>query len=341
MAPRTARDMLHRFDGRALERFETMESRLTHRLARRLEGVEVATIDADATFIEAHKEESKMSFHGRPGYYPMLGFWAEGQVAIQGEARQGNETPSIKALEFLKKCDRCIPGEIERRRLRADAAWFQSGVMDYCEERRMGFAIGGAQDSAMMQVIDALPPGQWQRWTADSEELRLHPERKDWQIAETVYSFEKGRGSYRVVVIRKPYPQLEMFRGIIYDYMIVVTNMDWDARRLMRWYWERCSSENWIKELKYGFGLNRFPCSRYLPNAAYFHIVLLAYNLVQALKLLKLDFGWRYRTVKTLRYRLIHVAGLVVRHARRWFLKLNHRYPHYDLFRAILCQAPT
>lgn len=341
LAPRTARDMLYRFDEGALRRFETMESQLTHRVARRLKGIETATIDADATFIEAHKEESRMSFHGKRGYYPMLGFWAEGQVAIQGEARQGNETPSSKALAFLKKCAGCIPQRIKRRRLRADAAWFQYGVMEYCDEKGIEFAIGGVQNEAMMRAIDAIAARQWQRWTDDADEMRLRPERKDWEIAETVYSFEKGRGAYRVVVIRKPYPQLDMFKGIIYEYMIVVTNMSWDGRRLMKWYWERCNSENWIKELKYGFGLNRFPCSRYLPNAAYFHIVLLAYNLVQALKLLKLDFSWRYKTVKTLRYHLIHVAGLVVRHARQWFLKLNHRYPHYDLFRAILRQAPA
>jgi hypothetical protein len=281
-----------------------------------------------------------MSYHGRPGYYPMLGFWAETQMAIQGEFRQGNESPSSKALAFLKKCERCIPKEIERRRVRADAAWFQAEVMDYCDDRSIDFAIGGTQNTAMMEVIETRAPGQWEPWLRDQEELRLHPERKEWEIAEAVYSFEHSRKSYRVVVIRKPYPQLDMFKGIIYDYRIVVTNMSGEKRWIMQWYWERCNSENWIKELKYGFGLNQFPSSRKLPNAAYFHIVLLAYNLCQALKLMKLDFSWRYMTIKTIRYHVLHVAGLVVRHARRWYLKLFHRYPHYDVFSRILCRAP-
>ena len=59
----------------------------------------------------------------------------------------------------------------------------------------------------------------------------------------------------------------------------------------------------------------------------------------EALKLLKLDFGWRYMTVKTLRYHPLHVAGLDVRHARHWFLKLYYRYPHDDTFRRILCRC--
>jgi hypothetical protein len=340
MAPRTARDLLYRFTEETTKRFEKMESQMAQRVAKRIPEVMTATIDADATFIEARKKESKMSFKGAPGYYPMLGFWAETQLAIQGEFRQGNEAPSSKALAFLKKCERSIPKEIERRRVRADAAWFQAEVMDYCDGRSIDFAIGGTQNEAMMKVIDMIPAGQWESWTEDKGELYLHPERRDWEVAETVYSFEKSRKAYRVVVIRKPYPQLDMFKGIIYDYMIIVTNMEWEKRRVMRWYWERCNSENWIKELKYGFGLNQFPCSRELPNAAYFHIVLLAYNLVQALKLLKLDFGWRYMTVKTLRYHLLHVAGLVVRHARQWFLKIYYRYPHYNTFSRILCRTP-
>lgn len=340
MAPRTALDLLHRFDDAGVGRFELMEQQFTHRIGKKLEESKIVTIDADATFIEAHKEESLMSYHGKPGYYPMLGFWAERGMVVQGEFRQGNESPGSKALEFLKKCERCLPLHTCDRRLRADAAWFQVEVTDYCGDEGIMFAIGGTRNEAMMQVIETIPRVAWEPWTTDTELLKEHPEQKDWEISETVYSFEKGKRSYRVVVIRKPYPQLDIFKGIIFEYDIVITSMAWEKRTLMRWYWERCNSENWIKELKYGFGLNQFPCSEYLPNAAYFHIVVLAYNLVQALKLIKLEDEWRYLTVKTLRYHLFHVAGLVVFHARKLFLKLFHRYAYYDLFHRIL-YAPS
>jgi hypothetical protein len=341
MAPRTARDVLYRFDERMLEKFEMLEKQVTHRMTKKLEHGGVATLDADATFIEAGKEESKMSYHGRRGYYPMLGFWAERGMVVQGEFRQGNESPGSRALEFLKKCIACMPREGLRLRVRADAAWFQSEVADYCDGAGAEFAIGGTRNEAMLQAVEAIPKEDWEPWTTDPEVLRDHPEQRDWEIAESVYAFEDGRRSYRLVVIRKSYPQLDMFKGIIFEYDIIITNMQMEKRHQIRWYWERCNSENWIKELKYGFGLDQFPCSRYLPNGAYFHIVLLAYNLVQALKLLKLDYEWRYMTVKTLRYRLLHVAGLVVSHARQLFLKLFHRYPYYELFHRILCTPAT
>ncbi len=341
MAPRTARDVLYRFGMKELHGFEVMERQLTHRMTKKLDDTGVATIDADATFVEAHKEESQMSYHGRPGYYPMLGFWAERGTVIQGEFRQGNEPPGDRALDFLKKCMAGMPRDGIRLRVRADAAWFQSEVVDHCDGEGAEFAIGGVRNGAMLEVLEAIPKREWEPWTTDPDTLEEHPEQKEWEIADTVYSFEHGRKSYRVVTIRKPYPQLDMFKGIIFEYDIVITNMSLEKRSLMRWYWERCNSENWIKELKYGFGLDQFPCSRYLPNGAFFHIVLLAHNLVQALKLLKLEYDWRYLTVKTLRYRLFHVAGLVVSHARQLFLKLFHRYPYYTLFHRVLCLPST
>ena len=341
MAPRTARDVLYRFSAEDLARFEKMEKHMSHRISKRMGREETATIDADATFIEADKKEASFSYHKEKGYYPMLGFWAERGTVIQGEFRDGNEPPLARALEFLQKCESCIPKDIDRLCLRADAAWFQSQVMDYCTDQCIEFAIGGHRNEPMYQSIEAIDPAQWEKWTEDPEVLKKHPEQNDWEISETVYAFNEGKYSYRVVVIRKPFPQLDMFKGVIYEYDIVVTNRAWEKRRLVKWYWERCNCENWIKELKYGFGLNQFPCSQYVPNGAYFHIVLLAFNLVQALKLLKLSYEWRTFTVKTLRYHLFHVAGLLVRHARQLFLKLYYRYPHYDLFRSIVNPTPV
>lgn len=339
MAVRTVRDLLYRFGEEDLKQFEQLHRRLTCRIAKKTDTT-TATIDVDATFIEAHKQEAKYSYHKEPGFYPMLGFWAETGLTIEAEFRHGNESPAAGAMPFLLKIIEGMPEEVKQIRLRSDAAWYQAQVMDYCDQHKIEFAIGGKQSEPMMQAIEAIPSEQWERWSTDEEVLKQHPEQKEWQIAETVHSLEKSTTSYRVVVIRKPYPGLELFKEI-HAYNIVITNMDWDKRRLTRWYWERCNSENWHKELKYGFGLNQLPCSKYLPNAAYFHIAVLAFNLVQALKRINLDEKWHYLTVKTLRYHLFHVAGLVVHHARRWILKLFHRYPHYDLFLNILYPRPT
>ena len=176
-------------------------------------------------------------------------------------------------------------------------------------------------------MIEAIPVEQWEAFDtgrADGDE-----------IAETVYSFEHGAHAWRIIVVRAPMRQLEMFEGL-YEYRVVITNMGWDKRRLVRWHRERATSENWIKELKAGFGLEQLPSGRFESNGAYFQIVLLAYNLICALKRLALPAAFSLSTIKTLRFHFIHIAAVVVRHARRLIVKLAHGCQHLTVFRRIL-----
>jgi len=306
-----------------LSRIAGRAARDTLELSRR----EMATLDVDATFIEAHKREAHRSYHGEPGYYPMLGFVAETEGCLLAEFRDGNASPSARALPFLKHLVARLPATVKRIRLRSDSAWFNHAVLDWASERGIEFAVTAEKNRHMLDVIEAIGPEQWAPFGNDPTE----------QIAESVYSFEHGARAYRILVLRRPMRQLEMFRGL-YEYRVVITNMGWEARRLVRWHRERATSENWIKELKGGFGLERLPSGRFLSNAAYLEIVALAYNLVGALKALSLPVAWRSCTIKTLRFRLIHIAAIWVRHARQCVLKLKAPAALIALFRRVLAR---
>ena len=286
---------------------------------------QLATLDVDATFIEAHKREAKYSFHKEPGYYPMLGFVAETQQLLLAEFRDGNASPGSGALPFLKQLVARLPETITKKRLRSDSAWFNVDVMDYCAEHDIEFAITAQKNQHMYQVIEAIDHQQWEVFGDDRDE----------QIAQSVYSFNRGKYAYRIVVLRRPLRQLEMFSGI-WEYRVVITNMGWDKRRLIMWHRERANSENFIKELKYGFSLEHLPSGRFYSNAAYLQIVGLAYNLVGALKILSLPESFRPYTIKTLRFHLVHIAGLWVRHARRWVLRLSAPAKLIALFKSVL-----
>jgi hypothetical protein len=64
-------------------------------------------------------------------------------------------------------------------------------------------------------------------------------------------------------------------------------------------------------------GLEQMSSGDFAANILWFSIGVLAYNLTQAEKLLFLDSDWRPRTIGTLRWQLIGVAGRLVRHGRR------------------------
>ena len=68
-------------------------------------------------------------------------------------------------------------------------------------------------------------------------------------------------------------------------------------------------SENVNKEPPGEFGLSKLPCLEMLANAAYFQIALLADTAFAAMKHLALPENWRTLTIKTVRFRLIRLAG--------------------------------
>lgn len=91
----------------------------------------------------------------------------------------------------------------------------------------------------------------------------------------------------------------------------------------MVWYRQRGEvSENGIKELKTGFGMERMPCGQLAANAAFFRIGVIAHNLFVLFKRSVLGGDWQRHKVATVRWRLFHLPGKVVRHARAWVLRI-------------------
>lgn len=90
--------------------------------------------------------------------------------------------------------------------------------------------------------------------------------------------------------------------------------------------------ENYIKELKGGFGMEQMPSSDFFANAVYFALGVLVYNTTIAQKLFILPEEWAKKTIHTIRWALIECAGRVVRHGRRLTLKLATTYEKYKLY---------
>jgi len=313
--------------------------RIVRQVARRQKLTE-ATIDVDATLIEADKKEAKKSYKGLRGYMPLVAFWAEAGLALADRFRPGNASPGADALSFLKQCVGALPPEVKEIRFRSDSAWYIAELLDYCEDKGYHFTITADMDEAVREVIARIPEDAWKPLPPKDRAETEDPEGDEdpfEEYAETVHTLNQSCYAYRLVVLRKPRRQLDLLEGR-YIYYAIITNWDdqkWATIEVVRWHRKRCNVENHIKELKLGLGLETLPCGQFLANAAYFRIGILAYNLVAALKVFALPRGWHHFTLKSLRFRLLRLAGLVVNHARRLILKLPYDYLYHDTF----CQA--
>jgi hypothetical protein len=269
------------------------------------------TLDIDVTGIEAEKDSARMTYRGYTGYMPMVGHMAENGLVIGDEFREGNEAPAARNLEFIKYCEEQLPKGKHIKALRADSASYQANIINHCNDKGIKFAIGADLDEAVVRQIKSLGSSEW----------------RDYQngfIAETVHCMNKTREAFRLVVIRRP------FQGSLFDtetcerYTAIATNRVEDIEQVVQWYNQRGQcSENRIKELKIGFGMERMPCGQFEANAVFFRIGVLAYNVGRLFVVKTLDASWHRHQVQTLRWKLYETAGKIVFHGREVWLKVR------------------
>ena len=140
-------------------------------------------------------------------------------------------------------------------------------------------------------------------------------------------------------------PSEEIIQQGAYLYRAIATNRtEMTDSECVRWYNQRAEdSENRIKELKKDFGAERMPCADFDANALYFSLCALAYNLFALMRAL-LPIRFERCRAKTIRWRLYALAGKVVMHGRKLYLKVTaaHRKLLAEVFSALdqLAQAP-
>jgi len=294
-----------------LEGLGAVNRRGLKRGLKREEGKEY-TLDMDATGIESEKEAAKMTYKGYTGYMPMVGHLAENGLIVGDEFREGNDSPGARNLEFLKYCERQMPKGKKIKAFRADSAAYQADVINYCQDNQIAYAIGGDLDEAVKKLISAMKDDEWRPY-------------QNGFIGETVHCMNKTKEAFRLVVIRRP------FQSSLFDagdrterYTVIATNRREPAEEVVKWYNQRGEcSENRIKELKIGFGMERMPCGQFEANAVFFRIGVLAYNIGRLFILRILDESWHRHQVQTLRWKLYGTAGKIVFHGRAVYLKVS------------------
>lgn len=72
-------------------------------LGRRCAEQKMATVDLDATIIESWKRETKATYEGSTGYQPQVALWAEMNVVLADEFRDGNVPAQQGPLRLVKQ----------------------------------------------------------------------------------------------------------------------------------------------------------------------------------------------------------------------------------------------
>lgn len=325
LAPTTAGELLRQFDIGQIHALERVLKLIAERV-RPQQSSSSVTMDLDSSIYEQcskNKEGSHKAYNGEIGYQPLLCFWAEEGELLLSRFRSGNRNPAAIAEWFLMQVLKVAPAE-KKRYLRADSGFYTWPLIELCEAEHIIYGITADLTQGMRTQIEALPEKAWGRFNREAQIAELwyapHPQPLHRYIVKRVKLIDKEGASY-------------------WSYHCIITN---DLRRkpqkLMKWFFKRCAMENLIKEHKHDFGLEKLPTQKFLANWAWFLIGQLAWNLVAWFKRLCLPKQYHTTTVKTIRNRLLNVAGKIVHQARQAFLVLSDQFWFTDVWSFALKQ---
>jgi len=311
-----------------LEGLDRVRDKLNERVLKK-DGIKGYTLDADVTEIIGEKVDALFTYNGNKGYMPMLGFLYENPVCLYDEFREGNVAPAYGQKEFYLQCKQRMPRGKKIRYYRADSASYQADLFNQLEEDGVTYAVTADQDKAVKAVLGLIDQKEWK------EPVRGC----GYELAETVHCMNETKKAFRLVVKRWIRRQGELFeKGGSYFYHAVATNWleeERNTEEVLKWHNQRGQAENFNKELKIGFGMERMPCGQSHANAVFFRIGVIAYNLFIGFKRLACPESWLKQTIATFRWKMVQVAGRIVRHAGEVVLKFMIDLGTLELFRGI------
>jgi hypothetical protein len=307
---------LQRHAKHSLPRLEQVHKRFIQKLLLRSQ-LTTLTLDLDATAVEAEKQSALNTYLGFPGYMPLLGFIPELDLAAYARFQTGNTPPAAHNLAALQEVCSLLPKGIRLGHFRSDSAAYQADIFNFCQEQGIVFSVTTDFDSAVRSAIAAIPDALWQPLCdADGRPT-------DREYAETVHCMNKTQKAFRLIVQRTKNLQLSLFaEGHQRHYAFATNDTTRCAPELITWHQGRANSENRIKEVKHGFGLDYLPSGDFKVNAFWFALGILAYNVVAGMKHFALPDDFQKKKIHSLRWLLFHSAGKLIHHGRKLILKL-------------------
>jgi hypothetical protein len=112
----------------------------------------IATVDQDATIIESHKQAAYSHYEEGRGYQPMVAVWAEADLVLADEFRDGNVPARQEPLTCAKLAFAALPETVTQRSFRGDSACHENGLLDWLKhsDRLEDLWHRGGRDLAAM-----------------------------------------------------------------------------------------------------------------------------------------------------------------------------------------------
>jgi Transposase DDE domain group 1 len=292
-------------------------------------------VDVDGTLLDAHslKQGAAGTYKGGFGFYPLLAFLDRQDgtgEALAGLLRPGNAGSNTAAdhIEVVDLALAQLPSATRDQPIvvRADTGGATHGFTDHLRGRGVRFSISLPADERVRAAVLAVPAEAWTAAIGADGQPRPGAEVAELEPLELA---GWPPGTRAICRRERPHPgaQLCFTDADGHRFQVFITDQPHpDVTRLELRHRQRARIEDRIRCGK-ATGLHNLPFDLWRRNAVWLELVLVACDLVCWAQALLLDGELRLAEPKKLRYRLLHVAARVVRHARRVVVRLQRAWP--------------
>ena len=287
--------------------------------------VKTATLDIDATVIACDKRAAKRAYDGNRGYQPVLALWAEQDVIVADEFRDGNVPAGSGNRRVVEKVLAALPGGIAKIYLRGDSALYEHELMGWLDDKAIGYAISADMSPQLAQCIATLPEDHWKLDREETDAIR------EWAEVNYLPSdgiWKKDAVSprrYLAIRIRPRQGELLGDGNRVRHFCIVTNRCDPEGGSgldLIRWHRGKAGTiEHAHDVLMNELAGAALPSQKFGANAAWLRLNVILFNLLSAYKRVGLPEEFHTARPKRLRFLLINTVGKVVRHARETLLR--------------------
>jgi hypothetical protein len=260
-------------------------------------------LDMDSSESPTYGEQEGSAYNGHFGctcYHPLFVFNQLGDVE-RCALRPGNVHSADGWRAVLELVIVRYRGIVKRLYFRGDAAFANPEMYEFLEAEGIGYTIRLPANRVLQDRIGYLlkrpvgrPPHEVRRYYASFR-----------------YQAQSWKKPRRVVA------KVEWHPGELYPRVgFIVTNLARPAERVVAFYNQRGTAEQWIKEGKGAIKWTRLSCRSFAANAVRLQLHVLAYNLGNFMRTLAMPDPIREWSLTSLREKLVKIGAKVVRHGR-------------------------
>lgn len=341
VAPRTMRDFLYDGTPETSEKMNGYLSKSSRAIRKQLIEIQpeefkpssALTIDMDSTDHEQYGELTEgvdWNYKGKWSLYSEVAYDEIGFChGIQLGA--GNTKPGSTCVPLIEHCFAGLKFTDEKY-FRADSAYCWEDPIRTLMRLGVTYTIT-ANDGTMDWRSKIGLITEWTPWVYTEDDIKKAAKKN-----RSLPQVELGRFYWEptwaknikiAVIVKRTWVEKhkEKDKPPGWEYYGVITNFNLlrhSYQSVVEWHRKRGGTENFIKEEKYGYKLDTFPCQSLQANQLYAQLAMVAHNILRWVALVQRPDKPHYS--KKIRRRFIYIPGRIIKHARQLILRIPVRF---------------